>query len=102
MSETDPDDGEAALLREAAAAARAEAERYGEIERTPSANDAFAAKMKAWREGRSILRYEYLGELDGAPVLRRHNDGKVTGLVRFDDDERATFRRDQRTQEDGR
>lgn len=48
------------------------------------------------------LRYEYLGELDGAPVLRRHNDGKVTGLVRLDDDERATFRRDQRTQEDGR
>lgn len=51
---TDGDDGEAALLREAAAAARAEA---GEIERTPSANEAFAAKMKAWREGRSIPGY---------------------------------------------
>lgn len=54
---TDGDDGEAALRREAAAAARAEAKRYGEIERTPSANDAFAAKMKAWREGRSIPGY---------------------------------------------
>ena len=54
---TDPDDGEAALLREAAEAARAEVDRYGAIEGTTTAQEAFAAKMKAWREGRSIPGY---------------------------------------------